>query len=434
MFFFVTTLCEFIVVVIKLFNKNIDLCRKWLILAVFALALSGFLSIAIIVLRIPALNNLIDGAHYFNSALIIHVNLSTLVWMLSIASLLWSSILKSDYVKWSSYLFWLAFISSCLMACSIFFPTEQVVKNNYIPVIDNLIFLVALSMFGVSIGINAILVVLFSKFRGLVESAIYCSAILVLISCLCFVLSGFNSPVVSDLYDFYEYLFWGGGHILQFVYTQLFVIYCLLPFYKQSSKLISALFFINIFLSIPAVFIYFIYPADHPVLLEFFTNHMRYIGGLLAVVAILYTLKKNVSNFNTGFILSSSLFLYGGVLGLNISGVNVSIPAHYHGSIVGVTISLMSLAYLLLPKLNFVAISDRQQKIQLYIYSTGQFLHITGLAFMGGYGVLRKTAGNIVSTGAYVGSGMFFIGGLVAVIGGLIFVVIMLRAFLKRPN
>jgi cytochrome c oxidase subunit 1 len=42
-----------------------------------------------------------------------------------------------------------------------------------------------------------------------------------------------------------------------------------------------------------------------------------------------------------------------------IRGVNVVIPAHYHGSIVGITLAFMGLAYVLLPRLGFAA-ADRQ--------------------------------------------------------------------------
>ena len=46
-------------------------------------------------------------------------------------------------------------------------------------------------------------------------------------------------------------------------------------------------------------------------------------------------------------------FGIGGLIGFLISGSNVTIPAHYHGSIVGVTLALMGVCYLLLPKLGY---------------------------------------------------------------------------------
>jgi heme/copper-type cytochrome/quinol oxidase subunit 1 len=109
----------------------------------------------------------------------------------------------------------------------------------------------------------------------------------------------------------------------------------------------------------------------------------------------------------------------------------VRIPAHYHGCIVGVTLALMGLAYHLLPRLGFAAPAGRMAAWQPALYGIGQLMHITGLVWSGGYGVQRKVAGAeqvLRSTGEIAGMGLMGLGGLVAIIGGLLFVVVMLRA------
>ena len=53
----------------------------------------------------------------------------------------------------------------------------------------------------------------------------------------------------------------------------------------------------------------------------------------------------------------------------------------------------MGLCYHLLPRLGFGPVSVRLATWQLYLYAGGQLLHIVGLAWSGGYGVQRKTAG-----------------------------------------
>lgn len=74
------------------------------------------------------------------------------------------------------------------------------------------------------------------------------------------------------------------------------------------------------------------------------------------------------------------LFATGGVMGFLIAGVNVVIPARYHGSIVGLTLAFMGLTYLLLPRLGFRPLAARLAHIQPYVYGSGQLLHILGLA------------------------------------------------------
>jgi heme/copper-type cytochrome/quinol oxidase subunit 1 len=115
---------------------------------------------------------------------------------------------------------------------------------------------------------------------------------------------------------------------------------------------------------------------------------------------------------------SMLLFVAGGLIGLTIQGSNVKIPAHYHGCIVGVTLALMGVVLHLLPRLGYQAPRGRLAVLQPWLYGIGQLLHIAGLVWSGGYGVQRKVAG----------MGLMGLGGLLAIAGGLLFVVVVLRA------
>ncbi|NIQ93830.1 MAG: cbb3-type cytochrome c oxidase subunit I, partial [Desulfuromonadales bacterium] len=106
---------------------------------------------------------------------------------------------------------------------------------------------------------------------------------------------------------------------------------------------------------------------------------------------------------------------------------DIVIPAHYHGSTVGVTIAFMGLGYYLLPRLGFGALPPRAAFWQPLLYGGGQLLHILGLAWTGGYGVQRKTAGlaqGVDRFGEVAGMGLMGLGGLVSVIGGLMFLLV----------
>ena len=122
-----------------------------------------------------------------------------------------------------------------------------------------------------------------------------------------------------------------------------------------------------------------------------------------------------------------ALFTTGGVLGFMISGLDIVIPAHYHGSTVGVTIAFMGLCYYLLPRLGFGKLPPKLAFWQPIIYCIGQFMHIMGLAWTGGYGVQRKTAGlaqGLDKFSEIAGMGLMGLGGLISVIGGLLFLVV----------
>lgn len=114
-----------------------------------------------------------------------------------------------------------------------------------------------------------------------------------------------------------------------------------------------------------------------------------------------------------------------------IDGANTRIPAHYHGSIIGVSLAYMGMCYVLLPKLGFADVSEwRKVYWQPILYGLGQLMHISGLFFSGGYEVLRKTPGEVIGgeAGAKMFMGIMGAGGLLAIIGGVLFIVIMWKA------
>jgi heme/copper-type cytochrome/quinol oxidase subunit 1 len=90
----------------------------------------------------------------------------------------------------------------------------------------------------------------------------------------------------------------------------------------------------------------------------------------------------------------------------------------------------MGAAYALLPRLG-LGRPGRLAVWQPVLYGAGQLMHIVGLVWSGGYGVQRKVAGadQVLRTPQEVaGMGLMGLGGLIAIVGGLLFVVVVLRA------
>ena len=76
-------------------------------------------------------------------------------------------------------------------------------------------------------------------------------------------------------------------------------------------------------------------------------------------------------------------------------------------------------------------------RIQLWTYAIGQFLHIAGLVWSGGYGVARKTAGaeqGLDTLGRVAGMGLMGLGGLISAIGGFLFIVVAYKAWRANSN
>jgi heme/copper-type cytochrome/quinol oxidase subunit 1 len=94
----------------------------------------------------------------------------------------------------------------------------------------------------------------------------------------------------------------------------------------------------------------------------------------------------------------------------------------------------MGVAYLLLPALGYARPSVRLATWQPYVYGGGQLLHIIGLVWSGGYGVQRKVAGSdqvLRTTQEIAAMGLMGVGGLIAIVGGILFVIVLLQAIAR---
>jgi len=131
------------------------------------------------------------------------------------------------------------------------------------------------------------------------------------------------------------------------------------------------------------------------------------------------------------------LFGTGGILGLFIGESSTLITAHYHGSIVSVTMAFMAMTYYWLPRFNFATPNLKWAKIQIYTYAVGQMLHIIGLAWGGGHGMKRKVVGTTQDIGVHAWltpQDLVGLGGVIAVLSGILFAIVVLPVMFKGRN
>lgn len=433
------------------------LAIAWLWLAVLTLFGAGIFSVLLVLARTPMIGELIPFTDFFHTALVIHVNLSSLVWILSFASVLWSLNSRTILPWFAGVVFVVVLVGTLVITVSPFTGSAHALMSNYIPVLDDTLFLTGLVIFGVGIGLQVIFSMgaMFKvgeaiSGQGVIRFGLNCAAIGVFISLAALLWSYIDLPanLASEVY--YELLFWSGGHVLQFTYTLLMMVAWLwlsskaglsLPISPRVALFLFGVGLLSIFMTPLIFYEYEVTDITHR---QMFTMLMSF-GGSLAIfplsVAILFALlpkKTNspeMSSAHTALLTSLLLFGIGGIMGFMIDGNNVRIPAHYHGCIVGVSLALMGLGYQLLPALGFNKVDFKLSRIQLWIYATGQFLHISGLVWSGGYGVERKVAGTaqgLDSIGRIAGMGLMGLGGLLSAIGGFIFIVIVIKALLTK--
>jgi hypothetical protein len=392
-------------------------------------------------------------ADFFQVALVAHVDLSVLVWFCAFGGMLWTLNSSAEGLRTATSGFVLAAAGAAAIALAPFLGAGRPVMANYIPVLDEPIFLGGLVVLGVGVAIVVV--------RGMATSlrvhlrldgadalrfGLNASLVATAFALLAFAASFAAAPASLEPKAYYELAFWGGGHVLQFTWTLLMLVAWLwladasgarVPL---SPRVVTLLFGIGLASVFATPIIYLAYDVGSIEHHRLLTWLMRFGGGLAippiaAAVVIALARHRHVADdakpLRASLLASLVLFGAGGVIGFLISGSNVKIPAHYHGCIVGVTIALMGLAYLLLPALGYARPSVRLATWQPYVYGGGQLLHIAGLVWSGGYGVQRKVAGSeqvLRTTQEIAGMGLMGLGGLIAVIGGILFVVVMVKA------
>jgi hypothetical protein len=285
---------------------------------------------------------------------------------------------------------------------------------------------------------------------GVHQFGIVAAAFIMLISILCFIWSQQSLPSSLTGQIYYEYAFWGGGHILQFAHTQLLLV-CWLWLSRVAGlrvplgkKAILAIYCIGVLSSLGGIFIYFISTPTSDEHRNAFTALMKHANGIAPLILggfIFYALvtKKESNSPDTilpkiMLVMSMLLFTVGGSLGYLIAGSNLIVPAHYHGSIIGITLAFMGICYQLLPRFGYASVTfSKLAKWQPVVYGGGMLCWMLGMALLGMYGVSRKTPGSADTMGNMVAGLKHGSDGL-ALIGGLLFVFVVLKAVWKSDN
>lgn len=447
-------------------NHTQRLLRPWLWVAIAALAVAGIYSVLLVAGRSPGVSNIVGVKDLFGVALVVHVDLSVLLWFLAMLSSTWALWVAERSGHWLPELV-LKYAVGCFagaVVCLAVSPWNggEFITSNYVPMLTNGLFYLGLSLLlaGVLLALAGVVLGYFLPTAheqpalplpwetfgiGAIGGAwIVFGAVAALL---------WSFPQLSreagNDHAFFESLYWGSGHVLQYAFAQLaMTIWLLLAGAVGLTAIEEApwtrwLLALNALLAVLALPIYLFHTTDSAEFVGFFTQHMRMVGGLapgLLILALLWFLPRwrgQLFRNALAAALGASIFMFivGGVLGHMIAGINVTIPAHYHGAIVGITIATMGFIYWLLPRLGYADVTTwRSARWQPWIYAGGQLFHVLGLAVSGGYGMLRKTPGQFAPglTKAKISMGVMGAGGGIAIIGGLLFVIICIRAMRRN--
>ena len=119
----------------------------WLMLGLASLVGAGVFSILLVVARTPVIQELAPLVDFFRVALVIHVNLSVLIWLLSMAGMLWSLASTRDKPVWDRFSFFLAASGTAVVIFSPFIGAADPLMNNYVPLLRHPVFYAGLILF-----------------------------------------------------------------------------------------------------------------------------------------------------------------------------------------------------------------------------------------------------------------------------------------------
>jgi hypothetical protein len=275
-----------------------SLARAWLWLGVMALIGSGLLAVLLVLSRTPGIQDVFPLKDLFRAALVVHVDLSVAVWFMAFAAVIWCAVGAAGlaWLGWSGFA--LAALATALMTVSPFFPGAEPVLNNYIPVLKQPLFFTSLWIFAVGITLTvmrALITTWPQRFLGEpLRLGAFLGAVAAFLALAAFYWSWLLVPEVEGTI-YYEVMFWGGGHTLQFQHALLMVVAWLWIAAAlgrpsaASPRAVSVLFLVAALplLAVPAI--YLLLPVGELPHVELFAKLMEwghpYMGPLILLGA-----------------------------------------------------------------------------------------------------------------------------------------------------
>ncbi len=442
----------------KLDGERLSVASGWLTIAVGFLLASGVYPL---LLALARTTYEMPWKDFFYTALVLHVDFTVLWWLLAIAAVFWTLGSSEKGLGWSKLAMLLVVLGGVFAGIAPLLADANPLTNNYVPMLeDNRFFRKGLVLFGFGIlmlVIRALFTIswkelLASDGTGAVRFGIWSAAFAGLMAIIALVwtfvsMQGMAEPLEGRAY--FETLFWAGGHVLQFAHTLLLMV-CWLWLagicgarVPGNSKVVVGLFAVTVFCVLGASWPLLTREVTDPDFNIWFVWLMRDGNGIAAfVIGLMVFLGMMKGDAPTrenhhlymSLLFSIGLFALGGVLGLFIGESSTLITAHYHGSIVAVTMAFMAMTYHWLPQFGYAVPNLKWARIQVYAYAIGQFVHIIGLAWGGGHGMKRKVVGTAQDIGvdAFVTpQDLVGLGGVVAVLSGVLFAAVVLPVLIR---
>ncbi len=446
--------------------------RGWIALPLIALGLAGLLALLLAAARVPGAELILPwtGPEAFRRILVVHVTFAFVVWYLGVQGVLTvvataqvvaergATDQESDLGGFEAFFGRVAVYGAGLSFVLLLIPALGNVGtpsiNNYIPVLLHPLYYAGLGLLAACVALPIIRLLLLLARRRRPDAGVFgvaCAGVIYLLALVCIGAAWLTIPKYVGVEGAAEYVMWGGGHVLQFANTALmlcglyFIVRVALGETPMTPKWFAAAMLMLVAGAGAGPLLYLTFVGGDPSQRMTFTSLYWFALPVPAtlvmasVVGLLFKRRRDLWDGAPeikGVIAALVLFAVGGLIGFFEGSVDTRTPAHYHAMLIAVTLVFMTLYFGLFLPLAGRRTPRRRLRTAMYVLlGLGQLLHSGGLYVAGMEGVVRKAAGadqdldNVTKIAAMATEG---VGGLIAVIGGIIFIVLAARLLLAR--
>lgn len=440
--------------------------RGWVALPIVALGLAGGLALLLALSRVPGAERILPwtGETFFQKGLVAHVTLAFVVWYMGVHGAL-TVLMTAQALREQTAPGPLGIVAGRVgvygAIASLFLLLAPAVAdmgepslNNYVPVLVHPLYYGGLGLLAVSLALPVVRLLIVLAREPRAEAGVFgvaAAGVMYLLALICVGAAWVTMPSNLGLEGANEYLMWGSGHVQQFTNTALMLcaFYLLARITLGETPLPAGWFKVMMLLLVAGAaagpLLYLTHAAAGATQRDIFTRLYWYalplpVAIVLGSVAMLMV--RRWRDIISGppeikaVAVALLLFAFGGVIGFFESSVDTRTPAHYHAMLIAVALAFIALYFaLFLPVLGRRTNRRGLRTATYLLLGGGQFLHSLGLYLAGIEGVMRKTPGlaqDLDNTWKVVTMSLMGAGGVIAVAGGAIFIVLAARMLLAK--
>lgn len=388
---------------------------------------------------------------FFRAARVVHANLAATMWPLALAATMWTLLGSTRWLAmgWAGIAGMGA--GAALLAATPFLPGVAGVHAGYVPVADHGAFRLATALVAggfLLVALRALATVRPRPWLGdPLRLGAWLAALAGAMAMAAFGWSWLRIPVIEERI-YFDVLYWGGGHVLQFQHALLAAVAWAWvgaaagAHAAATPRARSAMFVVAALPLLGVPVIYLGADAGTLVHMEAFARLMVWGHAYmlpLVVVALVAAWRLRgrwTEPAVAAMIVSLGLFGAGGAVGYAVGGGTAVLVAHAHAMGAAVSLAFMGLAFVLLPRLGYAAACGGAAAAAPWLFGGGQVLLATGLAWAGHHGLSRKAddvAQALSGSAQAAGVGLAALGGALALAGLALFFAAALRAMEPTP-